>query len=217
MEITFEKINKQHLAEIINVHQRSFGASFSTLMGKGFLEKMYGYPLKNSKTFGTVAKRNGKVVGVVLGTEDPSAHRKNFFSDNFFTCIKSVSKAFLKDPSLIKVSLKKKNLLNDVNKAVLSKFKKSSKIEGSTLAKKKSTLLSICVLEECRGSNVAADLVDIFIETSKHRGCDQATLSVQAENIRAVKFYEKLDWQPTWEGVNSEGKISRGYKYELKN
>lgn len=214
MEIIYEKIQNKHIIPIIEVHKASFSYSFSTLMGNDFLKKMYLYPLINVNTFGFVALKNGEVVGVVLGTDDPANHRKRFFSDNFYICAKSTLISFIKKPSLIKVSLKKKNLFNDVKKSLFSRGQKDKVISVGD-KNKKSTLLSICVSPESRGTNIATQLVEVFTNESKRRKCEFATLSVQTQNQRAVNFYEKLHWKPTWEGINSEGNISRGYQIKL--
>lgn len=55
----------------------------------------------------------------------------------------------------------------------------------------KGDLLSICVLPEYRGTGVAHELVDEFLNTLKSKERKYCLLTVKVNNKRGVKFYEK--------------------------
>lgn len=53
-------------------------------------------------------------------------------------------------------------------------------------------LASIAVLLEYRGKGIAEELTCAFLEELKNKGVIACRLGVEAENLRARRFYEKI-------------------------
>jgi len=68
-----------------------------------------------------------------------------------------------------------------------------------------SDILSICVLPEYRGLNIASKLVNEFIETSRDRRCKVCLLTVEDDNIRAINFYKKMGFKVYSNKINKKG------------
>ena len=58
-----------------------------------------------------------------------------------------------------------------------------------------SDILSICVLPEYRGLNIASRLVSEFVQTSKEKQCKACLLTVEDNNLRAISFYNKMGFE----------------------
>ena len=58
-----------------------------------------------------------------------------------------------------------------------------------------SDILSICVLPEYRGLNIASRLVNEFVQTSKEKQCKACLLTVEDNNLRAISFYNKMGFE----------------------
>lgn len=73
-----------------------------------------------------------------------------------------------------------------------------------------SDILSICVLPEYRGLNIASRLVNEFIKTSMDKQCKVCLLTVEDNNLRAINFYKKMGFE-----VYSNKTNKKGYKKML--
>ena len=52
-------------------------------------------------------------------------------------------------------------------------------------------LLSVCVLPDCRGKGYAQDMMEKFLAAMKERGRRLCLLSVETNNLRARRYYER--------------------------
>ena len=52
-------------------------------------------------------------------------------------------------------------------------------------------LLSVCVLPDCRGKGYAQDMLEKFLAAMKERGRRLCLLSVETNNLRARRYYER--------------------------
>ncbi len=68
-----------------------------------------------------------------------------------------------------------------------------------------SDILSICVLPEYRGLNIASRLLDEFITTSRDKQCKVCLLTVEDNNLRAINFYKKMGFEVYSNKVNKKG------------
>ena len=49
-----------------------------------------------------------------------------------------------------------------------------------------------CVDETARGKHIGTSLYEYVLKYAKEQGCYNVTLNVWADNVNAVKFYEKI-------------------------
>lgn len=50
----------------------------------------------------------------------------------------------------------------------------------------------LCVDETARGKHIGTSLYEYVLKYAKEQGCYNVTLNVWADNVNAVKFYEKI-------------------------
>ena len=50
----------------------------------------------------------------------------------------------------------------------------------------------LCVDESARGLHIGKDLYEFVLDYAKDQGCYNVTLNVWADNVNAVRFYEKI-------------------------
>ena len=53
---------------------------------------------------------------------------------------------------------------------------------------------TLCILPEYRGQQVADQLFELFLQNAKQANCERISLEVLADNHRAIRFYEKMDF-----------------------
>jgi len=115
-------------------------------------------------------------------------YMKNFFKHNIF-----------------QISLRIFILLISGNRQAWKKVKgvfvkeKPFVIVDETIPMKETTtgdLLSICVLPEFRGSYVAQSLIEEYINKLKNKGRDLCLLTVDVNNGRGIRFYERNGFIP---------------------
>ena len=131
-------------------------------------------------------------------------YQKNFLKHNFFL-----------------ITLRMLGLLFSGNKCAWDKcrtlLKKKNKIEiisdkySQYNVNDKGDLLSICVLPEYRGTGAAAQLISKYEQVLLEQAKKLCQLSVETKNARAIKFYEKMGYEP----YRRNGEASIVYAKEL--
>lgn len=53
---------------------------------------------------------------------------------------------------------------------------------------------TLCILPEYRGQQVADQLFELFLQNARQANCERISLEVLADNHRAIRFYEKMDF-----------------------
>lgn len=108
-------------------------------------------------------------------------YQKKFLKHNFFRIFfRCIKLALTGNKAFYKKIFKKKSQTYVLNEKI-SEYK----------ASEKGDLLSICVLPEYRGTGTAQSLMDSFLAQIEDQGRKICLLTVETENLRAVKFYEK--------------------------
>lgn len=77
------------------------------------------------------------------------------------------------------------------------------------LTNKQIRLLSIAVLQPCRGTGASIELVNTFERIVISRGYESYGLSVHNDNYRAIKFYNKM-------GMTIENRDKKSIYYIIK-
>lgn len=173
------------LNDISEVHTRCFPNSFSTQLGRVLIEKFYIEYMKKNPDLFIVGVENKKIVGFCMGY---ICEYNDFF------------RLFVKH-NLVRVGFRVLLLLFTGNKLMYVKIKKIfSKKEVLTVVDEKSDrvpldergdLLSLCVIDEYRGTGLAQKMIEKYEEILKKKECKICILSVASNNSRAIKFYEK--------------------------
>ena len=71
----------------------------------------------------------------------------------------------------------------------------------------RATIVMVYVRENLRGKGIAGQLLEAVVETSGERGIAQLELTVSAENIAAIKFYQR-------QGFAVVGRIPGGFLHQ---
>ena len=199
MQIRRAQVND--VAQIANVHFLCFPDSFSTVLGKGsnglLLRNYYLEYLEKVPELFYVAEKEGKIVGFCMGyyCEDWD-YTRSFLKNNF---VRIVARVFVLLVTFNKLTWRK--LFSFVFPRSNAVKGNSSKVEGEhdDLVEKpkcKSNqcgeLLSICVLPNCRGTGLAGDLVDQFVDALRKGKRKVVRLTVLDDNGRGKAFYKRL-------------------------
>ena len=159
--------------------------------GYGLLQKFYKeYLDRVPELFLVLINDNNKICGFCMGYYcDYNNYQKNFLKHNFFL-----------------IALRMLGLLFSGNKCAWKKCRTLLKKKNETeiISDKynqynvndKGDLLSICVLPEYRGTGAAAQLISKYEQILLKKAKKICLLSVETKNDRAIKFYEKMDYEP---------------------
>lgn len=181
---------KEDLPKIAHLHFECFPDSFSTMLGKGqkgrLLEKYYyEYLLKAPELFLVSENENKEINGLCMGYYcDENNNLKMYLKHNFFGICFRMAYLLLSGNKVAWNKLFGKGKTN--TRVILDeKIKEYGDVQ-------KGDLLSICVKAECRGSNVATDLVREFVSVLQKNNREVCVLSVMNENARGINFYKKM-------------------------
>ena len=167
----------EDLPEIANVHITCFPGTFIASFGNKLIERYYG-EYNNEDNLFIVAEEDNRIQGFCMGYRTGSNARNNFLKKN-----------------KLRLVIRMAWLCLTFNKLAISKCiafikpKKDSNEVRKTQAE--GDLLSICVMDVCKGTGVAMELVSEFEKLLRDKGIADYTLSVYKTNKRAIHFYEK--------------------------
>lgn len=156
--------------------------------------------LKDFPELFIVADASGTVVGFCMGY---CLNRR----DQLSRFIKSnTARLFLKVPMLLLMG--DKSTWKKVYQVITKSGEKEEVINPlpENIAQSEiSDILSICVLPEYRGLNIATRLINEFLQTSKDKQCKACLLTVEDNNLRAINFYKKMGFEVYSNKVNKKG------------
>lgn len=184
---------------IADCHIVAFPDRFMTRMGFSWLCSLYSFFVTHRGSVCYVAANAaGRVVGLAVGGDTDireqfiqSAKMRHLHIVLWKFITDSIVRAVLVEELLKKFHLKKAAVSND------SDGKHDDNIKCGNL-------LSICVLPELRGTDIADRLIESFQKACAAKGYNRLTLSVVEDNARAIAFYKKHQWYET--GAAGESK-----------
>ena len=180
MPVIFRQVQEKDLNTIVSVHQKCFPDYFLTTMGTKLLSKFYKEYYDENKELFIVAENDDDIVGFVMGYLTGSQARASFERKNrLLLIIKVIGRCLIFD----------KEAILRVKKKIQSFIKKQP---TNTDQPKEATLLSICILPDYQGGKRAETLVRLFENALQKMNKHIYTLSVKNDNIRGIRFYEKV-------------------------
>ena len=193
------------IASIVNVHQACFSGQFMTLLGTNGLSAYYRFFIEQpSGIFKVVVTDNLSIIGFVCGWEQGATYQKLLVHQYGNVMVRSLISTAIRYPdrAIFLIPPRLKVLMNFAKQWAFSfplKCNKTSNIKRSPIQnsceKINGSLLSIAILPEFRGKNVAMMLNEAFVFDSKLRQVPHISLTVKSDNARARAFYEKAGWQ----------------------
>lgn len=176
-----EKASPSELKEIAEVHMECFPHSFLTKYGPQILSRYYGEYLAEDAPF--IIARREKTVGFCMGYIGQSKAKNRFLKKNFFSLsIKTLGRLLAFDKSAYK------KIFPGFHHSVDSKVEEE-KVEDEAY------LLSICVLQEERGTGLSQQLVEEFEKQLIEKNCKSYVLFAEEDNERGIGFYKKMGFR----------------------
>ena len=157
------------------LHVAGQPGTFLTRLGLPFLRVLYRGMARSRSGFGTVAVREpGRVVGVVVGTDSTGALFRELIGGRWWQFVLPVGLGILRDLSLLRL--------------IRQTF---SYPEAEACEPGIGELLFIGVDPQARRSGIGSALVDSLFAAARQRGLRGLTVTVDAENATAIRFYER--------------------------
>ena len=197
-DVQIEFATRNDLPVIARIHAQAFPASFSTQLGQKYREKMLEWYFSTTKTFILVAKESdGKILGYVTGmvrdgtlkTGSSSGMAQHSFNQGMASLAMRPWLLFHKEIRG-KFSFILRNL-----KARFSSKKPATSPVSKAPVEAKIGLVIIAVSHEAAGKGVGSALIAGFesVAVEKYH-IHSVYLTVESDNARAIKTYEKSGW-----------------------
>ncbi len=168
------------------------GSKAPSKAGDSLLAKYYHEFLIENPTLFVGAFDREQMVGFCMGYMRPSRARARFEKKNAIKLsFKLLGMCFDKNSGVAeRIKGKLKSMFSRKN----NKASDSSEVQNKTDSEP-ADLLSTCVLPEYRGMGVSTELVAVFESSLRELGAREYTLSVLANNLRAINFYKKVGFE----------------------
>ena len=206
------KAELNDLIEIESVHKQCFPNNFSTLLVGKFhlLANFYKEYLTANPGLFLIAEDDEKnIVGFCMGYLcSQNSFKKDFLRHNF---CQFVLKYFL-----LLITFKKKawaKLFAPFHKKIHSNYMVSPK---NINPQNTGDLLSICVVEDQKGTGLANELIDKYIVCLISKNMCFCKLSVEDNNCRAIHFYEKHGFMKFKKALKKETIYLKEIAYDIK-
>lgn len=168
-------LDEKYFKEISIIHYDTFRGDFQVLLGKRFLEKLYGRYRASEYGTGYVFMDADKVVGFILAAYDIGRFEQEVILKDgmslFFIALGRILLCPLRIPSLSRQFFLNLNL---------------KKIES------KAELVTIAVDNAYRNKGIGQLLFRALVEDFRKKGIVSFKLTTDAKNVAASRFYKKL-------------------------
>ena len=189
-----EPLAHEHLDGVARVHVQCFPGYFLANLGVRFLRLFYRDFVDSDLALGYVAVdgASGEVIGLVAGAIDPTAFRRWSFRQHPLRKMAiALGRLFCSARLWGQAARRIFAAIGKRLRAVLGRGKRKA---SSGPADRHASLLSIAVAPEMRGSGAAMELIRCFERGVVEKGLSRISLTVFADNERAICFYEKAGW-----------------------
>lgn len=176
-KLTIRNMVGNDIFSIETIHKQSFSGLFLDLLGAGFLYKYFNMLLDYKESINLVSvAENTNILGYIVGARNPKVFYRTLLLRHFF---------YLASNCIFSIIKKPRYILNIVD-ALLTTSDKYYINSNSCM------IFTIAVSPEARGSTVASDLIEGFVDICRNRGIEEVYLNVDTNNKRAISFYEKI-------------------------
>ncbi len=178
--IQLEPISHAHIADAARLHHKLLSWSFNGKFGEAHIADLYTALMRSPHFFGYVYYRNGRLIGFVTGTTDYKDTRRHILQAYRGKLLKMLS-IFIRYPAFLVAAMESKFVVP----LVFERYRTCA--EWLTLITDTSS--------DPIGPLVAVRLINAVRE--HFRSCGVGSYMAQGfkKNPRAMKMYEKLEWQ----------------------
>ncbi len=156
------------------LHYEGQPGTFLSRLGLPFLRALYWCLAQPKRAFGFAALRQGRVVGVVVGTDDTGALFRDVIGRSWWRLAIPVGWAMVRQPALW-----------------VMVWRTLSYPAASRREPQVGELLFIGVERAERRQGIGGRLLEVFVQASRARGLWGLTVAVDAANAGAMRFYER--------------------------
>lgn len=196
MTVIIRQASSDDFSAIVKVHIECFPDSFSTSLARqsDLLRKYYlEFYAQSPELFIVAEDEAQRIIGFCMGyyCENGSQINADFKRKNFTTISFTMMKLLL---LLDKAAWSK---VISLIRAISRKLFRRAGSSKTQRIKVSGDLLSICVVEEFRGSGTAQRLITAFEKVLAENGRKYCLLSAKRDNARGIHFYRKMGYQST--------------------
>lgn len=176
----------EDMNKIAKVHVQCFKDYFLTSFGQELISKYYEEFFLEENLFVIALNDENEIIGFAMGYLHGSKAREKFEKKYRYTLAKNLIFRCIKFEKLAlrKCLLRTKDIL-------MSKLQKMEPMREVNALQTSGELLSICVLPQWRGLDIAQNLIFEYEKLLLEKGVQNYSLTVLCENARACNFYEK--------------------------
>ncbi|NIN68711.1 MAG: GNAT family N-acetyltransferase [Anaerolineae bacterium] len=221
-EYQYQKMVRDHLQQVVALHEECFPGYYLTQLGPSFLEAMYAWYLESPEAIAHVAVgEDRRLLGFVAGTMDGPKYQVSLFRKTWRPMLLALFRSLVSKPALtLRLVAERKDLAWQGLSSIfgLGFGEKSDAKAGLDQGPPSASLVSIGVKPSARRSGVGTELSELFLTEARERGCEQVTLSVRDDNLEARRFYESMNWKETARSSETyHGHVSITYEKDLTN
>lgn len=208
----------QDISGIIAVHQRAFPDSLSTKLGKRYLAIFYDWFVSSTSAICFIAVKEGVVIGFVAGDQNGQYYYYHFYGSRYASLRRAALFGVIKNPLAVFSLRRALSMIYPIIKRILSEFlffKRQNTNQERPRPEKdapqiNASLISIAVAPDTMGTKVATQLLNAFVYEATKRKRPFIQLTVNKENRRAIRFYEREGW------IRSENEAGKSLQYTLQ-
>jgi len=198
-EVCIRVATQEDVEQIVRVHELSFPDYFLTNMGWGVLRRYYTTYVTHPDAAAAVITVSGEVCAFIVGTYRAASMIKAFYRSNFvFVFMAVLWKIVTLNPVILRGLSTRLCHLGIAVKAYFSLAGDAACQSPATQPgkeKKSGRAVAAATLPDYRGKDISSRLFSYFEQLLKEHGSDEVILSVNADNARAIRFYEKNGWK----------------------
>jgi len=184
--------------DVVGVHLLSFEGFFLSFLGEQFL-RLYYRSILDFNQLGIVARREGRVVGFVVGIDNSFGFYRQLIRRHLVEFALAAMPAVIRKPTII-------------GRLMRALFKRSRQEEDGVPT---ATLTSLAVLPAAQRDGVGAQLVGQFLADIGGRGIRRVLLDTDSQdNQRVQRFYERQGFVIARRYVTAEGRPMTEYRWE---
>lgn len=195
------RMSQSDIANITDVHIKSFPGFFLTFMGKCFLSELYLGIVGDSAGIAFVYVKENRILGFVAGTSQPAGFYSRLLYRHWWRFALASLVPILKKPSIIS--------------RLFHAFQKPQDVSNQAGV---GSLMSIAVIPDAQGLGIGKALVKVFLEESANRGLKHIDLTTDKNNNdSANQFYQNQGFQVSRTFVTPEGREMNEYMIDVQH
>jgi ribosomal protein S18 acetylase RimI-like enzyme len=184
---------EEDLPGMVDVHVRSFTGYFLTQLGRSVLTDYYRQFILTDGAIVVVVDFQGRVCGLIAGSSDDDRVLRQFYKRKFMLIFGNVLKQILLLNPTVWRGIADRFI--HVRKAVRVNLQDSATVNSVDNGIHKARLVSIAMDPDFQGSGFSGAMLNHYEAANRAAGFSFIRLSVNSDNHRAIRFYEKCGWR----------------------